>query len=69
MSSGADGDPNTAINPNQRHVYFPRQNQVYDGKRMRQAVTRKTVDFNSSAARYIEVRCATFVWPFFFFSC
>lgn len=31
------------------------QNVTYDGKRMRKAVYRKTVDYNSSAVNYLEV--------------
>lgn len=32
------------------------QNLMFDGKRMRKAVHRKTVDYNSSVIKYLEVR-------------
>ena len=34
-----------------------RQPITFDGKRMRKAVMRKTVDYNSSVVKQIEVRC------------
>jgi hypothetical protein len=60
-----DGD-SVAIQPGMQrsYVYMPRNNAVYDGKRMRQAVTRKTVDFNSSSAKYLEVRFCRFTLDF-----
>lgn len=43
---GAGGKPN----------YYSRSKTVYDGKTIRKAVVRKTIDFNASVLRYIQNR-------------
>lgn len=41
--------------PAHRQQFQPTQNVEFDGKRLRKAVTRKTVDYNSSVINYVEV--------------
>ena len=46
-------------------VWDPRNEMIYDGKRMRKAVQRKLIDYNSTIAKYLTVRTATdvpFAW-------
>jgi hypothetical protein len=41
------------------HVVYhlPHQKMVYDGKRMRKAITRRTVDYNNDLMMWTQVRC------------
>lgn len=51
------------------HVSFPASRQhvqstqvvEFDGKRLRKAVTRKTVDYNSSVIKYLEVSSLKYI--------
>jgi len=36
--------------------YIPRSRMVYDGKRMRKAITRRTVEYNASILRGLRAR-------------
>ena len=38
------------------------QGTTYDGKRIRKAIYRKTIDYNTAAANYVEVR--VWIWTF-----
>jgi hypothetical protein len=45
-------DPNST---DEQRMFMSRQPLVFDGKRMRKPVARKTIDYNSSVVRYLEV--------------
>ncbi len=41
----------------------PPQRMIFDGKRMRKPVQRRTVDYNSVMMQYLEVKLYTFMNP------
>ncbi|CAL1263888.1 unnamed protein product [Larinioides sclopetarius] len=45
-----------AYTPHKQHMQQSTQNIEFDGKRLRKAVTRKTVDYNTSVIKYLENR-------------
>lgn len=42
----------------------PFSKMVFDGKRMRKAIQRRTVDYNHSVARWMQVRLNNFIYSF-----
>jgi hypothetical protein len=63
--AGTRSSAGTAMGGGQQYVRGGRERIVYDGKRMRAPVVRKTVDYNGSVLKYLRVRLAVsgdFVW-------
>ncbi|KXJ10514.1 pre-mRNA 3' end processing protein WDR33 [Exaiptasia diaphana] len=51
MQNAVEANPS-----DEQRMYVNRQPLVFDGKRMRKPVARKTIDYNSSVVRYLENR-------------